>query len=104
MQLIFNRQVAEQLGETYTILELEEVTKDGITLEVFCVIPVEKIGLTELSKLEHNKHLHNEFMSAYKRGEYKVCTDLYEHVRDNFSGEVSTFYDEIIRRITSTET
>ncbi len=104
MHVIFNRQVAEQLGETYTILELEEVTKDGVTLEVFCVIPVEKIGLTELPNLEHNKHLHNEFISAYKRGEYKVCEDLYEHIRDSFGGEVSSFYDEILRRITNTET
>ena len=103
MQLIFNRQVAEQLDETYTILELEEVTKDGVTLEVFCVVPVEKIGLSELPNLEHNKHLHNEFISAYKRCEYKVCKDLYEHVRNNFGGEVTSFYDEILRRITDIE-
>ena len=103
MQLIFNREVAEQLSETYTILELETVTKDGVTLDAFCVIPVEKIGLAELPHVEHNKHLHNEFTAAFKRKEYKVCKDLYEHVRNNFGGEVSTFYDEIMRRITETE-
>ena len=99
MQLIFNRQIAEQLSETYTVLELETVTKDGVTLEAFCVIPTDAIALEELPRLEHHRHLHNEFTRAYRRGEHQVCLDLYEHVRNNFGGEVSSFYDDIISRI-----
>ena len=103
MQLIFNREVAEQLREQYVVLELETVTKDGVTLDAFCVIPTDKIVLTDLPNISHYIHLHNEFTAAYRRGEYKVCRDLYEHLLGKFGGEVDTFYEEIIRRILNLE-
>ena len=71
---------------------------------MFCIVPIEKIGLAELPRLEHNKHLHNEFTRAYRQGEYRVCQELYEHIKDNFSGELKTFYDEILERISKSST
>lgn len=99
MQLIFNRKSAEELGDKYTILELETFDVEGQLLEVFCVIPADKINLTELPQLEHNIKLHNHFVQALKDKDYKVCIDLQEHLMGKFGGEVDTFYEEIIKRI-----
>ena len=98
MQLIFDRSVAEQLKQRYTVLELETVEKDGVEIDVFCVIPAEKIALTEITTLEHNTKLHNEFVAANKRGDAKLCNDLYVHLIGKFGGEVDSFYEEIIKR------
>ena len=99
MQIIFDRKTAEQLQHQHTVLELETITKDGVTIEAFCLIPVEKIALTEMAQLPHNIKLHNEFVNAYKNGNYQICRDLYEFVMGKFAGEVDTFYEEIINRI-----
>ncbi len=103
MQLIFDKEHAAQLREKYTVLDLETITKDGVTLDVFCVIPADKINLGELTQLEHNTKLHNHFVQAFKDGNYNVCKDLHEHLMGKFGGEVDTFYDEIIGRIQSLE-
>lgn len=99
MQLIFNKEHADQLREKYTVLELETITKDGVTLDVFCVIPADVINIAELPDLEHNIRLHNHFVDALKEKNYKICRDLYEHLLGKFGGEIDSFYEEIIKRI-----
>jgi len=103
MQLIFNREDAEALREQHTVLELETITKDGVTLDVFCLVPADKINLSELAQLNHNVKLHQTFVDCFKNKEYKVCRDLYEHLIGKFGGEVDSFYDEIIKRIVNLE-
>lgn len=99
MQLIFGHELAAELRKQHTVLELETVTKDGVTLDVYCLIPVEKIALTEMAQLPHNIKLHNEFIGAYNSGNYGVCKDLHEFLIGKFGGEVDTFYHEILNRI-----
>lgn len=99
MQLIFGHDTAAQLREQHTVLELETVTKDGLTLEVYCVVPADKINLVELPQLEHNAKLHQAFVDAYQAQDYKLCRDLAEHLIGKFGGEVDTFYQEILGRI-----
>jgi hypothetical protein len=99
MQLIFGHDIAAQLREQHTVLELETVTKDGVTLEVYCVIPADKINLVELPQLEHNVKLHQAFVDAYKSQDFKICKDLFEHLIGKFGGEVDSFYHEILGRI-----
>ena len=59
MQLIFGRENAEKIRDRYTVLELETLEKDGVSLEVFCLIPGEKIGIPDLPQLENWTKLHN---------------------------------------------
>jgi hypothetical protein len=103
MNIIFGRENAEQLREKYTVLDLETVEKDGVSLEVFCLIPAEKIGLGEIATLDQWIKLHNEFLAGYKNKEYKYCRDAIEHLMGKFGGEVNSFYDEILRRINEIE-
>lgn len=99
MQLIFGRNNAEQLQDRYTVLELETMMIDDKPLEVFCVIPAERIALGEISTIEHSTKLHNDFVTALKDKNYRLCNDLYVHVLGKFGGELDSFYEEIIKRI-----
>ena len=99
MQLIFGRDNAEQLKERYTVLELETVEKDGTSLEVFCLIPGEKIGIPDLPQLENWKQLHTDFLHGYQTQQYEYCRQCIDHLMGKFGGEVDSFYQEILKRI-----
>lgn len=101
MQLIFGRDNAEKLREKYTVLDLEEVEKEGVKIEVFCLIPAEKIGIGQIADLDNWVKLHNDFLNGYHTQQYDYCIQCMEHLRGKFGGEVDTFYDEIERRINS---
>ena len=100
MEIIFGRENAELLREKYTVLDLEKVkVDDNNEMEVFCLIPADKIGLTDLPNLERWIKLHNDMLDGYKREDYNFVTQCIEHLTGQFGGEVDTFYDEILRRI-----
>jgi len=99
MQIIFGRENAEALRDKYTILDLETVQKDEHSIEVFCLIPADKITLGDLPQLEQWVKLHNEFLHGYHTKQYDYCCQCIEHLMGKFGGEVDTFYEEILRRI-----
>ena len=99
MQLIFGRENAEALRERYTILELETLQQEGVNLEVFCLIPGEKIGIPDLPQLDQWIKLHNDFLHGYHTQQYSYCRQCIEHLMGKFGGEVDTFYEEILKRI-----
>lgn len=101
MNIIFGKENAERLRENHTVLDLETVTKDGITLDLFCLIPGEKISIDEIPDLNKNIKLHNDFLNGYHTKQYDYCLQCIEHLRGKFGGEVDTFYDEIENRIKS---
>ena len=101
MDIIFSRPVAEELSERYLVLELEpHVVQDDI-LETFCVVPTEKIPLTELTMLDHWKKLHQEFVQANKDKNSKLCNDLAEHLKGKFGGDLDEFYDIVCSRFST---
>lgn len=99
MQLIFGRENVEQLKERYTVLDLETVEKDGVSIEVFCLIPGDKIGIPDLPQLESWVKLHHDFLHGYNTQQYEYCRQCIEHLMGKFGGEVDTFYTEILNRI-----
>jgi len=103
MQLIFGRENAEKLREKYTVLDLETLEQDGQTLDVFCLISAEKIGISELPFLENWIKLHNDFLHGYQTQQYEYCRQCIEHLMGKFGGEVDTFYEEILKRIDQQE-
>lgn len=109
MQIIFKKEVADQLKDKYTVLELETFNvamPDGTeeSLEAFCVVPAEKIPLTEMAALDTHKTLHSEFVKSYNEKNYKLCNDIAEHLVGKWGGELDSFYEEILSRINDTPT
>jgi hypothetical protein len=103
VEIIFGRENAERLREKYTVLDLETVEKDGVSLEVFCLIPGDKIGIIELPQLEQWTKLHDDFLHGYHTNQYNYCRQCIEHLMGKFGGELDTFYEEILRRIDAAE-
>lgn len=99
MQLIFGKDNAEELKTRYTIVELETLSVGDKTLDVYCVIPAEKIAIGEISSIEHTKKLHGEFVQAIKDRDYELCKKLYIHLIGKFGGELDSFYDEVVKRL-----
>jgi hypothetical protein len=103
MQIIFGRENAERLRERYTVLDLETVEKEGTSLEVFVLIPGDKIGLADLPQLDSWVKLHNDFLNGYKTKQYDYCRQCIEHLMGKFGGEVDSFYSIILERIEAEE-
>ena len=99
----FGRENAEKLREKYAVLDLETLIVEGKEMEVFCLIPAEKIALPDLPQLENWVKLHNDFLHGYETKQYNYCRQCIEHLTGKFGGEVDTFYEEILKRIDSEE-
>jgi hypothetical protein len=104
MDIIFGRENAEKLRAKYTVLDLETITaEDGETMEVFCLIPAEKLSLSDLPNLDQWTKLHQDFLEGYKTKQYDYCKEAISHLTGKFGGEVDSFYEEILRRINAGE-
>lgn len=99
MYIIAGQDQAERLKENYTVLELETFERDGKAIPTFCVIDAESMPVLELPELERYKQLHAQFVSEYRKGNYKFCQDLVEHLLGKFGGQLDSFYNTIINRI-----
>lgn len=97
MYIVVNAEAAEKLRENYTLLELETLDKGNGPVTAWCVI--EQVPLSELATLDQQKLLHAEFIKEYNAGNYKFCIDVAEHLMGKFGGEVDSFYEEILKRI-----
>ncbi len=98
MDIIFSRNIAEQISDYYIVLELEPHVVENQVLETFCVVSADKISIDEMSKLEHWKKLHAEFVQANKDKNSKLCFDLAEHLKGKWSGELDEFYTIVCSR------
>jgi hypothetical protein len=101
MEIIFSRQVAEEMADRYTVLELEPHEIEGQILETFCVVPGEKIPMNEMMMLDHWKKLHNEFVTANKNKNARLCRDLAEYLIGKWGGELDEFYQIVVGRFES---
>lgn len=97
MDIIFSRQVAEELSSKYLILELEPHIVDNSILETFCIIPPDS-AKNEVTMLDHWKKLHGEFVQANKNKDGKLCKDLAEYLKGKWGGELDEFYDIVCGR------
>jgi len=102
MQIIWDQTVAERLQNTHTILELETFDVEGKQLTAYCVVPVDKIPLSEFPQLANQKELHSAFVQAFRDKNYKLCRDIAEHLEGKFGGDLDSFYEEILKRIPMT--
>lgn len=100
MQIIIGREVADQLSENYTVLELEEVTKDGVNIEAFVVIPADKMSPSDVATLESDVEVHNQYLLALKDKNVEICAALSNYLIGKFGGEVDTFYQFTMDRLT----
>ena len=103
MNIIFGRENAEKLREKYTVLDLEKLVVEGKEVEVFCLIPAEKIALPDLPQLENWVKLHHDFLNGYNTKQFDYCRQCIDYLMGKFGGEADSFYEEILKRIDASE-
>lgn len=86
----------EKLKVKYTLLELDTLG-DYVA---WCIIDAEKVPLMEIPLIENQKELHASFIAEYNKGNTKFCQDAYEHLIGRWGGQVDTFYEAVLNRIT----
>lgn len=101
MQIIFNKDAVEKLRLNHTVLELETFNVDGQEVMAYCVVPADKIPLTEFPLLAAYIELHQSFLDGLRAKNYKLCKDITEHLLGKFGGELDTFYQEVLKRLES---
>ena len=74
MNIIFGKDVAEELSSKHTLLELDTITiKSSAPITVYCVI--EHIPLDELPKTEALKEMHSALMENYRKRNWQFCEE-----------------------------
>lgn len=104
MQVIFGRATAEQVRERYTVLELETFHANGQEIPAYCVVPADKIPLTDAQQVDELKDLHQEFVNSYNSANYEDVKTLYKQLHGRWGGELDSFYEAILDKSSSIST
>jgi hypothetical protein len=98
MQIIWNREAAESLRTNQTVLELETFPVGDQTITAYCVIPAERV-FPYITRLDNIKELHQAFISALNEKNYQLCQDIAPNLVGCFDGELDSFYQAILDKI-----
>lgn len=98
MNIILGESAVKQLGNAYTVLELDTVTIGSSTpIKAYCVVDV--IPLDELPKTEGFKKLHSNLMEEYYKRNWSFCEDAISHLMGAWNSTVDSFYTDLLSRI-----
>ena len=98
MHIIVGSEIAKELREKYTVLELETFPLNGESTTAYCVVAPEHV-LTEMPDLDRLCGLHQAFIDSFNAGNYNTALEAVPHLRGRFAGEVDSFYTAICDRI-----
>ena len=96
MNIIFDKNLAEQLKEKYTVLELDTVLQPQMTEPLTLYAVVELINVSDISTLNFFREMHNDLIKAYKSGNWDRSIDLANGLKRQFNNELDEFYDLVI--------
>lgn len=101
MHIIFGDDVAQNMAEKYTVLELDrfQMQPHGPVLNAYCVVDKDSVPLEELSTVENMTQLHNKLMSNYRKQNWEFCEQALEHLFGRWGKEVDSFYIDLTSRI-----
>jgi hypothetical protein len=95
MYIVFGNKDIQGLDEKYLILELDTFNISSEIIPTYCVVDSKFINISSLKI----KKLHENLIKNYKIGNWKFCTDAIRHLRGEFSGELDSFYDVLLERV-----
>ena len=101
MHIIFGDEVAKDMADKYTVLELDcfQMQADGPVFKAYCVVDKDSIPLEELSTVENMTRLHNKLMENYRKKNWEFCEQALEHLFGRWGKEVDSFYIDITGRV-----
>ena len=93
------KQVADQIGEKYIVLELDTFRVEGQTVPAYAVLDAGSIPLGEMQEIPKWIEHHNKLMENYRKKNWYFCEQMIEHCQNRWGGELNSFYTEIYSRI-----
>jgi len=103
MNVVFTKEAATTLAETYTVLPLPPITQtEGdktVTVEPHVVIDMEKVPLMEISSLEQWVDLHKKLVANHIKQDYNFCEQAAEHLMGKFKGELDSYYQHVLTEV-----
>jgi hypothetical protein len=103
MQIVMGEQIAKELKEKYTVLELDTIPVDGQMVPAFCVLEPESV-VFEMSSLHSNVELHEKLIVAIKSNDTQSAAVIADSLQGRFGGMLDSFYQVILERVESTGT
>ena len=99
MHIIMGETESQELGEKYTVLELDKfrLIENAEPVQAYCVI--ENMAISDFSRLPELTNLHTKLMENYYKKNWSFCEQAIEHLAGHWNNELDTFYDEIIVRV-----
>jgi hypothetical protein len=99
MHIIFGKQQADELGQKYTVLELDtfQMGIDGTLITAYCA--VENIPLEELSRLPETKTQHEHLLINYRGQAWNDCLIGIQQLTGKWQGELDSFYQDLASRV-----
>ncbi len=99
MHIIFG-EVAQNVPDSYTVLELDTVRRPPDMLPVTAYCLIERIPLTEFPVTAHLKELHDNVIKNYKQRHWDYCEQAIDQtLKGKWAGELDSFYDNLLERI-----
>ena len=101
MHIIFGDDIAENMAEKYTVLELDrfQTQPQGPVLSAYCVIDKDTIPLEELGTIDNMTRLHNKLIENYRKQNWEYCEQALEHLFGRWGKAVDSFYIDITGRV-----
>lgn len=97
MNIIFKTN-APNIDEKYIVLDLDTFSLPDGSLHTACCV-IENIPVAELPMIQQLKELHGNLIDNYGKRNWNYCEQAIEQLIGKWSGEVDSFYHELLTRI-----
>lgn len=100
MNIMFDDSITNDIKSKYTILQLDTFYFSDIKRERVAYCLIETVPITEMIGIDQRIELHNNLVRNYSLRNWNYCIDAIEHLRGRWNGELDSFYDSVLERIT----
>lgn len=100
MQIVWDQEVVEKIKNSHTVLELETFPVGDKKVTAWCVLPAEKVFAAGFETLDYYKQVHADFVVALNNADKNTCLGLAQQLMGQFGGELDSFYEVIVKRLT----
>lgn len=99
MNILFESAITEEIKNKYILLPLDTFyfKSSNRTETAYCL--VENTPILEMMSVDHYRNLHLKLMENYQKGNWQFCENAIEHLIGRWSGEVDSFYSDMVSRI-----
>ena len=100
MNIMFGDSLTDDIKSRYTVLQLDTFYFSDIeqTRVAYCLI--ETVPIAEMIRIDKNIELHNNLLRNYVLKNWNYCIDAIEHLKGRWNGELDSFYDSVVSRVT----